>query len=134
MPIEEEEQVLAANAEFYRAFSVRDADAMDAMWARSAPVACIHPGWQSLNGRDAVMASWRGIFAGPAPTITCSEPLVHLLGPVAFVICLEEIPDGTLIATNVFVREDSAWRLCHHQAGPVAHDPDDDAPRSGFLN
>ena len=34
--------VLAANLEFYRAFTTRDLAAMDALWARAAPVACIH--------------------------------------------------------------------------------------------
>ena len=131
----DEENVLAANAAFYAAFAKRDPAAMDALWSRRAPVACIHPGWQSLMGRDAVMASWRGIFAGPAPTIVCTEPSVHLLGATAFVVCLEDIPDGRLIATNIFVREENQWLLVHHQAGPVARDDDDDdAPRSGFLN
>ena len=131
----EEQSVLAANEAFYAAFARRDANAMDALWARRAPVACIHPGWQSLVGRDAVMASWRGIFSGPTPTITCSEPTVHLLGASAFVVCLEDIPDGRLIATNIFVREEDQWLLVHHQAGPVAQaDDDDDLPRSGFLN
>ena len=36
--------VLAANLEFYRAFTMRDVAAMDALWARDAPVACLHPG------------------------------------------------------------------------------------------
>ncbi len=131
----DEQSVLAANAAFYSAFAKRDAAAMDALWARSAPVACIHPGWQSLIGRDAVMASWRGIFGGPAPTIVCTEPTVHLLGTTAFVLCLEDIPDGRLIATNIFVCEQDEWRLVHHQAGPVAREvDDDDEPRSGFLN
>jgi hypothetical protein len=108
---------------------------MDDVWARKGPIACIHPGWQSLTGRDAVMASWRGILLGPAPTISHSEPSVHLLGDTAFIVCIEEIPDGRLIATNIFVREDDQWRLVHHQAGPIAREADDDDnPRSGFLN
>jgi hypothetical protein len=51
--------VLAANLEFYRAFTTRDAEAMDALWARRAPVACVHPGWPPLTDRDAVVESWR---------------------------------------------------------------------------
>ena len=45
--IPDEHAVLAANAAFYRAFAERDVDAMDALWARSIPVACIHPGGRS---------------------------------------------------------------------------------------
>ena len=40
--------VLAANLEFYRAFATRDLAVMEALWAKTAPVACIHPGWPAL--------------------------------------------------------------------------------------
>ena len=36
--------VLFANDAFYLAFANRDYDAMDVIWARDAPVTCIHPG------------------------------------------------------------------------------------------
>ena len=48
----DEEAVLAANEEFYRAFAARDLAAMDALWAQETPVACVHPGWDALVGRD----------------------------------------------------------------------------------
>jgi hypothetical protein len=57
--MDDSDAVLAANLEFYRAFTTRDAEAMDALWARQAPVACVHPGWPALTDRDAVMESWR---------------------------------------------------------------------------
>src|SRR5207244_11286142 len=64
--------VLAANLEFYRAFTARDLVAMDAIWARQAPVACVHPGWPALADRDSVMAGWHNILASPeAPRIHC---------------------------------------------------------------
>ena len=49
--------VLAANLEFYRAFTTRDVPAMDALWAQEAPVACLHPGWTALKDRDSIMES-----------------------------------------------------------------------------
>lgn len=117
--------VLAANLEFYRAFSARDLVAMDALWARQAPVACVHPGWPPLADRDSVMESWQGILANPnAPRITCFDERVLMYGETALVICEEELDGGTLIASNFFVREDEAWRLAHHQAGQlVARQP-----------
>ncbi len=131
----DEDAVLAANAAFYRAFTTRDVSAMEALWARETPVACIHPGWQVLNGREAVMASWRGILAGAPPAIRCSEEIARVTGSAAFVICTETLEGGELVATNLFVREDGAWKMTHHHAGPVASDgDDDDRPRSGFLN
>jgi len=130
-----EEDVLTANAAFYDAFAARDLDAMERLWALHAPVACVHPGWHALDGRSAVMASWRGILRGPgAPTITCADATVHLVGETAFVLCTEQLPGGVLIATNVFVREEDAWKLVHHHAGPVAEDDEDDRPPSSGLH
>jgi hypothetical protein len=116
--------VLAANLEFYRAFTMRDLAAMDALWARRAPVACIHPGWPPLTERDAVMESWQGILGNPqAPRIACYDERVLLYGDTALVICEEELDGGTLIASNWYVREDGVWRIAHHQAGQLARRP-----------
>ena len=68
----DQDAVLAANLEFYRAFAARDLAAMDALWARRAPVACLHPGWTALKDRDAIIESWAGILSNPdAPRIAC---------------------------------------------------------------
>ncbi len=112
--------VLAANLEFYRAFGARDVAAMEALWARHAPVACIHPGWPPLSDRAAVMESWHSILANPAaPRIACYDERVLLYGDTALVICEEELAGGTLIASNLFVREEASWRIAHHQAGQL---------------
>ena len=116
-----EQEILAANAEFYRAFAARDVNAMSALWAVRTPVACIHPGWRALHGRDAVLASWRNILGGPgAPAISCADAAAHVLGDSGFVICIERLPGVELIATNVFAREDGAWRMVHHHASAMA--------------
>ena len=112
--------VLAANLEFYRAFAARDLTAMDALWARHAPVGCIHPGWPALADRDAIIESWRGILSNPeAPRIVCYDERVFVYGDTALVICEEELDGGTLIASNLFVREDGTWRIAHHQASQL---------------
>jgi hypothetical protein len=112
--------VLAANLEFYRAFAARDLPAMDALWARRAPVACLHPGWTALKDRGAVIESWAGILSNPdAPSIACFDEQVFLYGEVALVLCEEELAGGTLAASNFFVREDGVWRIAHHQAGQI---------------
>jgi ketosteroid isomerase-like protein len=112
--------VLSANAAFYDAFRVESLAAMDSVWARRAKVACVPPGWPALIGRDQVMASWRAIFESGTPAIRCAEAEAHVLGDAAFVTCTELLNGGTLVATNLFVREDGAWRMVHHHAGPVA--------------
>jgi ketosteroid isomerase-like protein len=112
--------VLAANLEFYRAFAARDLAAMDRLWARQAPVACLHPGWTALTEREAIMESWSGILSNPdAPRIACFDEQVLLYGSVALVLCEEELEGGTLAASNLFVREDDEWRIVHHQAGQI---------------
>ena len=113
--------VLAANLEFYRAFTARDLPAMDALWARRAPVACFHPGWTALKDRDAIMESWSGILSNPdAPRIACFDEEVFLYGgDFALVLCEEELDGGTLGASNLFVRENDKWLIAHHHAGQI---------------
>jgi ketosteroid isomerase-like protein len=112
--------VLAANLEFYRAFTARDLPAMEALWARQAPVACLHPGWTALKDREAIMESWTGILSNPeAPGIACFDEEVFLYGDVALVLCEEELDGGTLAASNLFVRENDQWLIAHHHAGQI---------------
>jgi len=115
--------VLAANQAFYKAFAGRDMAGMEALWATGVPVACIHPGWNVLRGRDLVIASWRSILGSDnAPDVMCGNASAHILGESAFVICEEQVAEEVLIATNVFVRERGGWKLAHHQAAPIASD------------
>src|SRR3982074_2657984 len=62
---EEREAVLSANRAFYRAFSERDAEAMDQIWAPTGAVVCLHPGQAPLHARAEIMASWRAILRHP---------------------------------------------------------------------
>lgn len=118
------EDLLAANEGFYRAFAERDFPAMERLWSAAAPIACIHPGWNALRGRELVIASWRSILgSSDAPRVVCGNPTVHLLGAAcAFVICEERVGDAVLIATNVFVSDHGVWKMVHHQAGAVAQE------------
>ena len=117
----EEVEVLAQNRAFYAAFRQRDLDSMDELWATRVKVACVHPGWQPIRGREQVMASWRAILGqSSVPQIRCEDASAHVLGDTAFVLCEEVLGEGRLAATNVFIREEDDWRLVHHQAGPMA--------------
>lgn len=118
------ESVLFANEAFYRAFADRDIAAMDAAWSRTATVSCLHPGWGPIHGREPVMASWRAILSAPgAPAIRPLAPNATVLGDAALVICFESLGNAYAVATNVFVREGSLWKLVHHQAGPTNERP-----------
>lgn len=128
-------EILFANEAFYLAFATRDVVAMDALWAREAPVTCVHPGWEALRGRDAVMESWGNILGrASAPDLRCRDPRVANYGPLAQVLCFEVLEAGVLMAANLFIQEAGNWRLVHHQASPMAvapvfEDPEPEAPR-----
>jgi len=117
-------ELLFANEAFYHVFRGRDLAAMGDLWARGAPVACVHPGWHALNTREAVMDSWEGILSNPeAPALDCRGARAHLVGELGIVICYEVLGPNVLVATNVFLREDGAWRMVHHHAGPCGTPP-----------
>src|SRR3546814_8193259 len=61
----ENADILFANEAFYLAFQTKDMRAMEVLWAHRQPVACTHPGWPSLSGREQVMQSWAAILANP---------------------------------------------------------------------
>jgi hypothetical protein len=98
--------VLFANEAFYQAFATRDLAAMEQVWARHCPVACIHPGWPPLHGAT-------------------------VFGDSAMVVCFEAVPGGFLVATNLFVRQGAVWKLVHHQAGPTNGQPDEEPAEAG---
>ena len=125
------DSVLAANLEFYRAFTARDVPGMDALWARRAPVACLHPGWTALTDRQEILSSWIGILTNPnAPSIACYDERVMLYGDTALVLCKEVLDGGTLAASNLFVREDGGWRIAHHHAGQIVRRQTEQRPPS----
>ena len=128
--------VTAANEEFYAAFEAVDLDRMDALWDDDASVTCVHPGWQILRGRSRILRSWALIFANthyiqffltdvklaiaPGPgepniaVVTCAENVLSGAGSD------ETFAGGKAIATNIFVRDGSAWKLWMHHSSPVA--------------
>ena len=116
----EADALLAANLEFYRAFTTHDLPAMERVWAAETPVLCLHPGWELLRGRAAVLESWRQILSNPeAPHVMVHDDQAFLFGEVGIVTCEEQLDNGSLAATNMFVKEQGEWRLVHHQASPI---------------
>jgi hypothetical protein len=134
------DELLRANRDFYRAFASGDYVAMDRLWSDHHALTCVHPGWDTLHGRDRVMASWRGILRRPLP-VRSRDEVVTVLGEVGVILCVEVLPEGELAATNVFVLEQDRWRMLHHHAGLIARsledEPDDepdDEPKERLLN
>ena len=116
------QEVLAANEDFYKAFNQKDLTAMDDLWASSDDISCIHPGWNVLRGREAVLESWHGILSNSnQPRIVVGGASVVFSGNAAVVLCRELVAGSPLAATNIFVRDAEAWKLLHHQSGPVSN-------------
>lgn len=136
--MDDAEQLEQANARFYEAFARQDLSAMDGLWARETPVACIHPGWPVLDDRGEVMASWKAILGdlpgGDAPEVSCADPRAMVRGELGFVVCVEMVGPHKLLATNVFVLEDGQWRVVHHHAAPVYAEeaPLDETPEASL--
>ena len=117
---EERDAVLAANRAFYKAFNDRDAAAMDQIWAPTGSLICLHPGQAALYERAEIMASWRSIMKHPeAPRVRCTEEWVVGRPGLALVICREVLPNGQLMASNLYVRLADGWHMTSHHSGPV---------------
>lgn len=128
--------VEAANAEFYAAFEAGDLDRMTAVWDDDDGIACVHPGWPLLRGSRHVLRSWAVLMANTAYIqFFLTDLEVRVDGDVAVVTCAENIltgDEGTgagsdgpqldnaqIVATNVFRRTASGWRLRLHHGSPV---------------
>jgi ketosteroid isomerase-like protein len=116
----DKDEVLAANAAYYDAFGAADFAGMSRIWADD-DVSCVHPGWQVLIGRQAVMESYREILRNPMQDrIEHRDERLMVSGSEARVFCIEFVGGAALAATNWFRRVEGAWRMIHHQASPLA--------------
>ncbi len=112
-------EILAVNKAFYDAFATGDFLSIKRLWSRENEISVIHPGSAALHGQKAVMMSWAMIFENSgAHAIECVDARAYLVGDSAYVVCREVFPEGQLVATNIFITEEGAWRMVHHQAGP----------------
>ena len=117
-----------ANELFYQALANGDYASMEPLWSGSDDVVVIHPGWPALHGREAVMDSWRRILTGTSTrAIFCRDARCYLMDKMAFVVCSESFPEGELVATNIFIKEDGEWKIVHHQGGSIQMVADDTA-------
>ena len=124
----EEEQVLKANQSFYSALQEMNLREMEALWLQESWVRCIHPGWNLLEGWDAVRESWQHIFENTNfMRVSVGVQSVRVENSTAWVCCTEKISsvaedrfDSVYVqATNIFERRDGIWYLVHHHASPL---------------
>ena len=114
--------VRRAQLQFYDAFSQGDIQAMGEVWSTESHVRCVHPGMVSLEGREAVMESWKQIFSGGGGQfdIEPERSQIEICGLTAICSCVEKTQGGgQLEALNIYKREGGTWRMTLHMAGPV---------------
>ena len=112
---------------FYQAFEARDLDAMMTTWADDEEIVCVHPGGTRMVGYDAVRGAWEQLFSGDAKlSFRLDEIVVLETVGLAMQSAIEHVAtaDGTArgaaVATNVFMRTPSGWRMVCHHASPMA--------------
>ena len=120
-------QVKRANERFYRAFESLDMDRMAVVWVHAERARCVIPGWDMLEGWDAISQSWEAIFANTEyMRFVITDVSVHLYGHVAWVTCIENLSDSPdtphitrILATNIYEKTGEEWHIVHHHASPV---------------
>lgn len=109
--------LLGANAQFYAAFRAGDMTAMSDLWARETPVAVHHPASAHIEGRTAVLQSWREILRSP-PDISCVVDSLLEDDDRWAVFCTESLGHIQLRMVNLFCCEDETWRMVYHGPAP----------------
>lgn len=129
------------NQSFYTAIEDADLDRMTEIWAEDSgddQVSCVHPGWSLLTGRSEVLRSWALIMANTTYIqFVLTDVQTNVLGDVAVLTCVENIltagdegdssfAAGKVVASNVYLRTPSGWRLWMHHGSPVLQSDEDD--------
>ncbi len=112
---------------FYQAFEARDLDAMMTAWADDEDIVCVHPGGSRMVGYDAVRSGWEQLCSGDAKLAFRLDEIVVLetvglamQSAIEHVTTADGTVRGTAVATNVFLRTPSGWRMVCHHASPMA--------------
>jgi ketosteroid isomerase-like protein len=117
--------VLAVHTNFYTALSLADLALMQRLWLASPDAVCLHPGWATLHGWDAILESWRGIFENQGVVrIWPTNVQVRLYGHTAEINCVENVDltgvRGSGIAqtraTNILRQVARDWKFLEHHA------------------
>ena len=112
---------------FYQAFEARDLDAMMATWADDEEIVCVHPGGSRLVGYEAIRNAWEQLFSGDARLrFRLEQPIaidtvgLAVQSAIEHVFLADGSPRGMAVATNVFMRTPTGWRMVCHHASPTA--------------
>ena len=124
----EEDKVLEANQNFYTALQDLSMDEMEAIWMQESWVRCVHPGWNLLEGWEAIRESWQQIFENTSfMRVAVGVQAVRIENASAWVCCTEKIStvaedrfDSVYVqTTNIFERKNGTWYVVHHHASAL---------------
>ena len=123
----------AAERAFYEALDHADLHGLMALWSDEDEVVCIHPGGPRLVGLREIREAWAEILSRgplhihPTQVHAIQTPLTAIHTVIEQVVV--EGPQGSqlvsCVATNVFLKGPTGWRLVlhHASAGPDAGMP-----------
>lgn len=126
-----------AEAAFYEAIGRADVEAMMQVWADDEEIVCVHPGGPRLAGYATVREAWRRIFESSprlrieVTTLSFTANPFTAVHSVVEYVGLKDDPTqhAPVVATNVYVRSTSGWRLIVHHASPAPPDMVVDTPK-----
>jgi ketosteroid isomerase-like protein len=135
-----------AESAFYEALERADLEGMMAVWAEDEEIVCVHPGGPRLCGQDQVRESWAQIFANGGRTRVHVTQQVSISGMMLAVHSVFEsfaLEDAgareqghdtrppPVVATNVYLRSASGWRMIVHHASPAPGKAEPPPPAKG---
>lgn len=126
-----------AEAAFYEAFTKCDLEGMMSVWADDDDIYCVHPGGARVSGVAQVRESWRRIFAAGQTLRFQLRDQQMLQGMMLSVhsvyehitIAGEARAREPVIATNIYLRTESGWRMVAHHASPAPPAPETEPRR-----
>jgi uncharacterized protein (TIGR02246 family) len=116
-----------AEAAFYEALEHGDLDGMMEVWAEDEEIVCVHPGGTRLAGFEQVREGWARIFqSGQRLQVRISNQVsvqgmmlaVHSLHET-ILVAGESGARHPVVATNVYLRTASGWRMILHHGSPA---------------
>lgn len=111
-------------AAFYDAIERADLEAMMSVWAEDEEIVCVHTGGPRRTGFAQIREAWREIFrAGPRLRLRLSDA-VRMQGLLIavhsvyehIVVAGQGAPAAPVIATNIYLRTATGWRMLAHHA------------------
>lgn len=126
-----ENEVRNASAQFYSALNQMlngDAKALSDIWSHGSDVTTMHPVGGRQVGWNEVWETWVGVAKASADgKVELKDPLIRVVGDLAYEVGVEDVDfklAGEKVAcqiraTNIYQREDGAWKITHHHGDLV---------------